>query len=303
MNRGTVFHIQRYSTQDGPGIRTTVFLKGCPLHCPWCHSPESQRFVPELLQIPQRCIGEVLCGDCARACSEEAISLRPALGVDWSHCSGCFTCTELCPSKALEICGKSMLPEEVLTEVEKDGDFYLRSGGGVTLSGGECLAQPAFCFSFLKLCKAAGLHTAVDTSGFVERQVLESILPYTDLFLYDLKHMDSEIHRRVIGAGNERILENALFLAENGGKLQIRIPLIPGFNGTKEAIGAIGTFCGRLGDRLTGIQLLPYHNYGLSKYARIQNNEPVFEVAPLPDEAVASYAELLRRMGLHVTIH
>jgi pyruvate formate lyase activating enzyme len=312
---GKVFDIQGFSIQDGPGIRTTVFFKGCPLHCPWCHSPESQKFQPELSWMSIRCIGVAKCGKCLAACPKQAIShgvvLQHAvtkedlqlIQIDRSLCDVCGKCTTVCFPKALVICGTEYTVEDLVKRVSKDIPFYENSGGGVTISGGEPLAQPEFAQQFLKRLKERGIHTAVDTTGFVPFEVIESVLPYTDLFLYDLKHMNAEKHKSVVGAGNELILENAQKIARAGGKMQIRIPLIPRFNDSDEVIKATGWFCQSLGSAVTMIQLLPYHNLGVMKYQRIDADKTVFEAVPIPDHRVETLKKILEAMSLQVTIH
>jgi pyruvate formate lyase activating enzyme len=311
---GKVYDIQGFSVQDGPGIRTTVFLKGCPLRCLWCHSPESQQFHAQLSWISMRCIGVEKCGKCLDACSKGAVSPGKwtqhaatnekiqLIHVDRSICDNCGDCTAVCHWKALEMCGKDYTVEELLKRVMKDEPFYEQSGGGVTLSGGEPLSQPQFILQLLMRLKECGIHTAVDTSGYAKYKIIERILPYTDLFLYDLKHMNDKQHKMVTGVSNERILENAEKIARAGGKMQIRIPVIPDFNDSSESIQEIGEFCKSLGDAVTVIQLLPYHNLGVMKYHRISDGQAL--EADLPsDEKMSAIIILLEDMGLPVTVH
>jgi len=312
---GRVFDIQGFSIQDGPGIRTTVFFKGCPLRCPWCHSPESQKYQPESSWISIRCTGVEKCGKCLNACPEQAISPGNVIRhevtheaiqhiqIDRSICDVCGECTKVCYPKALAICGTDYTVEELVKRVSKDLPFYENSGGGVTVSGGEPLSQPEFVLQFLKRLKECGIHTAVDTTGYIPYEIIESVLPYTDLFLYDLKHMNSEKHKNVVGVHNELILENAQKIARAGGKMQIRIPLIPHFNDSEEVIKATGWFCSSLGPAVTMIQLLPYHNLGVMKYQRIDSGKVVFETFPLPDHRVESLKKILEEMNLKVTVH
>lgn len=311
----TIFDIQGFSVQDGPGIRTTVFFKGCPLHCPWCHSPESQAFYPQLSFMNQKCAGTAHCKDrCINACPKNAISygkLRQnakgeeiqLITVDRDLCDNCGKCADKCIVEALFMSGKEYTVDEVLDIVMRDVSFYKESGGGVTISGGECMSQPEFALELLKRLKENNVHTAVDTTGFVQWKHLEAVLPYTDLFLYDLKHMNNHDHQVVTGVPNEPILENAKKIAAAGGKMQIRIPVIPGFNSSKENIRKTGEFCLELGDAVTEIQLLPYHNYGTVKYLRLDDKAEVFEVTPPSDQQIQGYKALLEEMGLSVTIH
>lgn len=313
---GTIFDIQGFSTQDGPGIRTTVFFKGCPLHCPWCHSPESQHFYPELCFMNEKCLGTIKCADaCINLCPEKAISLgslRKSLvssdmlqmiSIDRSICNNCGKCTQKCYQKALYICGTAYTVEEAVSQALKDRPFFEASGGGVTLSGGECLSQADFAVALLKELKRVGVHTAVDTTGFVKQSVIDSVLPYTDLFLYDLKHMDSATHQAITGVPNELILSNAEHIASLGGKLQIRIPIIPGFNSSKANMRATAEFCKKLGDAVTCIQLLPYHNMGTSKYFMLNESAKVFTTEPPTDSQVESFKKIFEELGLKATIY
>jgi len=312
---GKVYDIQGFSVQDGPGIRTTVFLKGCPLRCPWCHSPESQQFHAQLSWMAMRCAGIEKCGKCLDVCSRRAISpgkivQHPAtqenighIQIDRSLCDNCGDCAAVCYHKALYICGTDYTVEELLERVSKDKPFYEHSGGGVTISGGEPLCQPEFTRQMLRRLKKAGIHTALDTSGYASYEIMESVLPYTDLFLYDLKHMDSAQHKAVVGVPNELILANAQKLARAGAKMQIRIPVIPDFNDSEESVRETGVFCRSLGEAVTIIQLLHYHNLGVMKYQRIDDSRIVLEAKPPSDEAIRSLKELLENLGLPVTVH
>jgi pyruvate formate lyase activating enzyme len=312
---GKIYDIQGFSLQDGPGIRTTVFLKGCPLRCPWCHSPESQQFYAQLCWMSMKCIGIEKCGKCLSACSKGAIApgkwTRHAatqediqfVHIDRSICNNCGDCIGVCYPKALSICGMDYTPDELLKRLCKDLPFYENSGGGVTVSGGEPLSQPEFLLQLLKRLRECGIHTALDTSGYGLYEIIERVLPYTNLFLYDLKHMDSEQHRIVTGVPNERILENAAKIAKAGGKMQIRIPVIPDFNDSQESIRETGLFCQSLGKAVTLIQLLPYHNLGVMKYQRIEDNRIVLEAAPPSDEKIRFLREVLESQGLPVTVH
>jgi len=313
--KGRLINIQGFSVQDGPGIRTTVFFKGCPLRCPWCHSPESQAFFPQLSWMSQKCLGTVHCKDiCIQACPKQAISYGQTVEntagetvqhvtVDRTVCDNCGVCAERCYPEALTICGKDYTVEEVMKIVRRDVPFYEESGGGMTISGGECLSQPEFALALLKAAKAEKIHTAVDTSGFAPRKTIEAVLPYTDLFLYDLKHMDNESHRAATGVPNDIILDNARFIAENGGKLQIRIPVIPRYNNSPENIRQTGEFCLKLGDAVELIQLLPYHSMGNMKYFRLDENAKVMEAVPPSDGEMERHKQLLQEMGLPVTVH
>ncbi|MBN1905602.1 MAG: glycyl-radical enzyme activating protein [Deltaproteobacteria bacterium] len=312
---GKVYDIQGFSVQDGPGIRTTVFLKGCPLRCPWCHSPESQEFYTQLSWISMRCIGIDKCGKCLNVCPKGAIRQGTVIqhmvtkedirliDIDRDLCDNCGACANVCYPDALYMCGTDYTVEELTEKLVRDKPFYDQSGGGVTISGGEALSQPEFTLTLLKSLKEKGIHTALDTTGFSGAKNIDAVLPYTDLFLYDLKHMRSDLHKQVIGVPNEIILENAKRIADAGGKMQVRIPVIPRFNDSEENIKETGEFCKTLGDAVTVIQLLPYHNLGVMKHQRISSNKKVAQ-APVPsDEKIQSFKNILEEMGLKVTVH
>lgn len=313
--RGMIYDIQSFSLQDGPGIRTTVFLKGCPLHCPWCHSPESQRFERELSWMEMKCVGIDACGLCLSSCPRGALQagkrFLSALKqeemqlpvIDRKLCDDCGACADRCPAQALSMCGTSYTVAQVLEKALKDQKFFKKSGGGVTISGGEALSQLRFTVELLKALKEHGIHTALDTTGFASQKQVDAVLPYTDLFLYDLKCMDDTRHRAVVGVSNEPILSNIRHIAECGGKIQVRIPLIPQFNDSDANLQAAAALCSELGDAVTMIQLLPYHTYGTVKYTRIRWEQPIFEAVPLPDTRVEEIRRIFLDRGLNATIH
>lgn len=314
MLTGKIYDIQGFSVQDGPGIRTTVFLKGCPLRCPWCHSPESQEFPTELNWMQVRCLGTETCGKCLGVCPKGAISMgertKSASGepiiypeVDKSVCDDCGACANVCKANALYMCGDDMTVDEVMHRLLRDKPFFEESGGGATVSGGECLCQPEFTLELLKQCKANGINTAVDTTGFVKWDVIERVMPYSDLFLYDLKCMDSDLHRQVIGVPNELILKNAVKIAENGGHMQVRIPTIPMFNESKEHFDRYGEFLAGIRDAVDIVQLLPYHKMGVSKHQRLMKKEKIFVAEPPSDELMQARKAQLESYGLNVMIH
>ena len=311
---GRVYDIQGFSVQDGPGVRTTVFLKGCPLHCPWCHSPESQAFYKQLSWISLRCQGTELCKSrCLNACTKGALELGPMrtdsktgeelqmVHVKRDVCDNCGDCAEVCYPDALYLCGEDYTVDRMMQRLRRDKPFF-RDDGGVTISGGECLSQPFFTLELLKCLKAEGIHTAVDTTGYAQWKIVEQVLPYTDLFLYDLKHMDSDKHKAATGVPNELILDNARKIAANGGKLQIRIPVIPLFNHDVENIRATAEFCKELGDAVTVVQMLPYHSMGAMKYLRISDETPVAATPP-SDEYMEKLKGIFEEYGINARIH
>ena len=264
---GLTFNVQRFSTEDGPGIRTTVFLKGCPLHCAWCHNPEGLHPKPELVCYDVRCVGA---RECLRACPEEALALTSeGLRIDRSRCTVCGACVKACPAAALELIGRSWSPEELMEELLKDRVFYETSGGGVTFSGGEPMLQQDFLSRVLCLCREAGIHVALDTCGGVHWQGYEEALPWVNLVLYDLKIMDSERHKAATGISNDGILDNARQFAARGIPMWIRTPVIPGYTSDVENILSIARF---IRDQLPTVlrwDLLAYTNLGQPKYHRL----------------------------------
>jgi len=301
MKQAILTKIQRFSLDDGPGIRTTVFFKGCTLRCRWCHNPECISPNPELLFFRDKCIG---CGACAAACPHGAHTMEQGIHqYDPTKCQQCYACVAVCPKQALLDAGRPWELDTLLQLLLRDRDFYETSGGGVTVSGGEPLCQPDFTMAVFKELKARGIHTALDTTGYVPWGRIEAVLPYTDLFLYDLKHMDSHDHNVMVKVPNERILENALKIAERGGKMQVRVPVIPSFNDSEENLRATAEFCLRLGDALTVIQLLPYHNLGVMKYQRLDEDAVVMEAIPHTDEQVQGFRDLIASYELPVTVH
>ncbi len=264
--RALVFDIERYATHDGPGIRTTVFLKGCPLRCLWCHNPEAMSPKPTLLFTPEKCIA---CGHCVEICKHGAHHFVDGVHVlDRSACDLCGDCADECFSGALEMAGREMTPEEALAEVLPDRATYERSGGGLTISGGEPLSHFAFTRTLLEGARREGLHTAVDTSGYCPWEYLEGLAPLTHLFLYDLKQMDSRRHKEITGVANERILENLKRLDETGVPIWIRLPLIPGMNDDEANYEALGRYIAPL-RHVERVEILRYHRLAESKYERM----------------------------------
>jgi pyruvate formate lyase activating enzyme len=272
---GTIFNIQRHSVHDGPGIRTILFLKGCPLSCLWCSNPESQAFEPELFFDPVKCIA---CGACLSVCPASAISKNGDVILFCRElCTACGKCAEVCYAGARRIEGHAVTAEEAVAEVIKDKAFFARSGGGLTLSGGEPLAQPDFAEEILRLAREKGLNTVVETAGHVPWSSVEKVLPYVDLFLYDIKHTDPVRHKDCTGADNLLILENLEKLKSRSAKVVVRVPVIPGFNDTPADLSAVADIAFQLGIR--EMHLLPGHRYGSGKYRLLGEADPMAEYA------------------------
>jgi len=297
--KGTVFDIKRFAIHDGPGIRTTVFLKGCPLRCQWCHNPEGQAPGPELVVRENRCIG---CRACVDVCPQGAISFDGALPVtDRRLCTACGSCVEVCCAEARELAGQEMTVGEVLAEIARDIPFYDESGGGVTLSGGEPLYQFDFLLSLLRACAGRRIGTAVDTCGLCGWEQLDAMGEYADLFLYDLKVMENARHRELTGASNELILQNLQALSQAGRKIILRVPMIPGVNDDAESVRQIGAFAAEL-PALQRVDLLPYHATAEEKYRRLDKAYQLAGVSAPSAQHMADLAEIMRGLGLSVRI-
>lgn len=296
--QGKVFNIQHYSIHDGPGIRTTVFLNGCPLKCIWCQNPESQSLKPQIFYLEEKC---KVCGKCVEVCPQKAIAIvGDKVKTDRSLCTGCGVCAEVCPNEARTLMGTSMTPEEVFNDVNSDAIFYETSGGGITISGGDPVAQPEFTIAVLKLCKNAGLHTAIETSGFVKREILSKIIENVDMVLYDFKHMNSEQHKKYTGVSNLLILENAKMINKEypSVKFVARLPIIPGYNDSIENITRTAEFIAHELDPGIKVHLLPYHKLGNTKYERMEMNEKILKISPPSPEAMEKLLEIILSHGL-----
>jgi pyruvate formate lyase activating enzyme len=296
--RGIVFNIQHYSIHDGPGIRTTAFLNGCPLKCIWCQNPESQSLKPQIFFLEEKC---TVCGKCVDVCSQKAIEIvGDKVKTDRALCSGCGSCVEICPNDARTLMGTSMTPEEVFNDVNSDAIFYQTSGGGITISGGDPVAQPEFAISILKLCKNAGLHTAIETSGFAKWEILSRMLENVDTVLYDFKHMDAKQHKRYTGVSNLLILENAKMLNKEYPSIKFvaRLPVIPGYNDSKENVTRTAEFISHELKQGIKVHLLPYHKLGNTKYERMEMTEKILNISPPSQEDMKELLEIVLSFGL-----
>jgi pyruvate formate lyase activating enzyme len=282
MSETLIFDIKRYAINDGPGIRTVVFFKGCNLHCSWCHNPESISGRAEKMYSPAKCIK---CGTCVAVCPEKAITLHAdGIVTDPDNCTLCGRCAEVCPTKAIEMSGRPMPVSEIMEVVEKDRVFFDQSGGGVTFSGGEPLIHSKMLVELLDECGKRGIHRAVDTAGHVKTEILLEVARRTDLFLFDLKMMDAGLHEQWTGAGNDLILYNLKVLAETGACIIIRIPLVGGVNDHEENIRETAGYISSLAGKRKEVHLLPYHPVAQNKYLKL-GRPGDFESLTVPDRA------------------
>jgi pyruvate formate lyase activating enzyme len=293
---GTVFNIQRFSIDDGPGIRTTVFMKGCPLRCAWCHNPEGMRKERQLMWFDVKCIGA---RDCLKACPSGALELTgKGMIIHRDMCDACGSCVEACPAGALEIAGRRYSTPQVLDEVLRDEAFYRNSGGGVTISGGEPTMQPEFVEELLKTCRGSGLHTALDTSGFCAPETLERLMGQADMVLLDLKVMDDALHRELTGVGLDPVLQSARIISGENKPFWIRTPVIPGATDSEDNIDALARF---IADELQGVErwdLLTFNNTCGSKYRRLDLSWQFEGVQLLETARVEALTEMARRSGV-----
>lgn len=283
MNNAKIFEIKRFAVHDGDGIRTTVFFKGCPLKCVWCHNPEGIDFHPQISYYENKCIG---CGECASVCEHSAHHMVDDIHIlDREQCTACGKCAEVCLGEALKFYGKTMTVDELMPLIMEDLEFYENSGGGVTLSGGECLMQADFCAELLKKLRKKGVHTAVDTCGFVPKSAIDKVIPFTNIFLYDIKAFDEDVHIQCTGYSNRQILENLQYLDSCGKKIEIRIPYVPGMN--DDQLPKIASFLSTL-QNITKVKILPYHNYAGSKYKSLDMENTLPQIVPSDEEIKAA---------------
>jgi pyruvate formate lyase activating enzyme len=297
--KGLVFNIQRFSIHDGPGIRTTVFMKGCPLRCLWCSNPESQAFSPSLMVRDVNCSR---CGKCAQTCPRQAISMDKDMGrvINWEKCDQCLKCVSDCIYQSLNCCGQYMTVEEIIREVLKDSLFYKNSNGGVTISGGEPLMQLKFLMKLLQALKEKESHVALDTSGYVPKKGFEEVLPFVDLVLFDIKHLDDEKHRRFTGVSNQGILANARVVAEKV-RTWFRIPLIENFNDDVDHIARLADIAREIG--IEKISMLPYHEGGIPKCRQIGQDYLMPEARSPSDGHIEALKIIILQKGVNVTIN
>lgn len=292
--KGLVFNIQRFSVNDGPGVRTIVFLNGCPLRCKWCCNPESQELKPVIMFKAPNCVG---CGNCEVVCPTGASNLKLPGKIDHTKCVACGKCVDVCYHKALEISGREMTVEELMVELYQDRVVYRRSGGGITVSGGEAFMQHEFLLELLKTCKSLGWHTAIETTGLASKEVIGKILPYLDLVMMDIKHLDPAVHKEFTGVSNEIILENAMFIAKNARKMIVRVPVIPGFNADPVSIECIAKFTTYL-DNVEELHLLPYHDLGSNKYAMMGREYELAGTEKPAEELMEELKAIVEEEGL-----
>lgn len=294
MKQGLIFDIKPYAINDGPGIRIAMYLKGCPLACEWCHNPESISPHVQKMFTLSKCIA---CGECVKACPENACYLDPVEGIitDPDLCKLCGKCAEVCPTGATEMSGRMISPDELMDRIKKETIFFDQSKGGVTFSGGEPLMQPEYLIKLLDECGKEGIHRAVDTSGFAKTEILLEVAKRTDLFLYDLKMMDPVKHKKYTGVSNEKILENLQKLSETGARINIRYPMIKGVNASENEIREMGKFIAGLPGEKKEVSILPYHKLAETKHKKLGNKYNPSEMSE-PDiaeqeKAIAIFAE------------
>lgn len=299
LKKGILFNIQKFSITDGVGIRTLIFMKGCPLRCLWCSNPESQKIQCEIMDVKTNCVG---CGKCVGLCPEGAID-PDSFSINREKCTVCGRCAEFCYANAKKLVGKEYSVHEIIKILEKDRVFYSNSGGGVTVGGGEPTMQAEFVTELLKQCKAINIHTAIETCGYGDWDKIGCIFDYTDQIFFDLKQMDTNRHRQMTGVDNSLILENAAKVAGLGKKVIYRVPVIPGYNDDKDNIMATGEFVKNLMLQTEGdisLELLPYHNFGADKYKWIDSEYALRDTEKPSEAAINTYKDMLRGMGINI---
>ncbi len=291
---GTIFNIQKFSVNDGPGIRTTVFLKGCPLHCKWCSNPESQSALIQMLWDQKKCIN---CQHCVQICPVGALSyVDDKLHFNPKKCTNCRSCVAGCPNKSLELEGEQKTVKEIIDIVLQDKDFYEESNGGLTLSGGEILAQPDFTNQLVLAAKENGLHTCCETTGFANPDIFHRVIQYIDYILFDVKHWNSQVHRDGTGVSNELPLQNLKYAIEIGKEVLPRIPIIPSFNDSLEDASAFASSLHNVG--ATRCQLLPFHQFGENKYHLLNQTYEYEDIPSLHKEDLSDYIKVFHDYGI-----
>jgi len=303
--KARIFNIQKYNMYDGPGVRTLVFFKGCPLRCKWCSNPESQKRQYQVMYKPSQCVN---CGDCVSVCPVGVHRMSPETGlhefVPGSVCIGCRRCENACTASALSVVGEMKTISELLDVIEEDRSFYEMSGGGVTLGGGEALMQPEAAANVLMVCKQRGINTAIETCGYAKPVEVMKVAEFTDLFLFDIKHMNSDRHYELTGARNELILKNLRNLLQNRFNVKVRLPLLKGVNDSEKEISALIEFLTPYRDykNFKGIDLLPYHKMGVNKYTQLGWDYPIDGDPSLSDEDLDRLETWIKNSDFPVTV-
>jgi len=296
---GIIFDIKKYAIHDGPGIRTTVFFKGCPMFCWWCHNPEGLWSAPKIIYDFKRCLG---CCDCVQACPEGVISATPAgMSTDHRRCKGCGVCADVCPAGARQVTERRVTVSQLVETIKEDVILYDASGGGVTFSGGEPLLQADFLIEVLKACARCDIHRVVDTSGYAQRSIIEAAARETDLFLFDLKLIDARRHEKFTGVPNKIILDNLTFLNHLGADITIRIPLIPGINDDDDNLLEICNFLYPF-DSIREVHILPYHDYQKNKYSKLGIPYRADPIAAPKQERISAFVKQFEQTGFRVSL-